>query len=82
MEKPKHERIWLRPDMWDGEKIWCWCEDIAPFIGDEPDEADGPYIHVDALRKKVREWRQKAADGNVGGFYYCANELEQMTRGE
>jgi hypothetical protein len=55
MEKPKHDKIWLRPGYWDGYATWLWCEDIAPFIDDEEDEADGPYIHADVLRKLVEE---------------------------
>ena len=56
MEKPKHDKIWLRPGYWDGYATWLWCEDIAPFIDDEEDEADGPYIHVDVIRKLVQKW--------------------------
>ena len=72
-----HKRIWLRPGNWDGEDCWLWCEDSAPFIDDNPDEAIGPYIYADDLFKIVEKWVDSK---NTNGLRLAQSILDLLKR--
>ena len=77
-----HKQIWLLDDYWDGEPCYVWCEDPAPGLDQDPDDAIGPYIHADEIRKLVEEWRKVTDYGKHGAGVImaqkCANELEKI----
>jgi hypothetical protein len=56
---PEHKHIWLIPDSWEGQPCYVWCEDPAPSIGMEPEDAI-EYVridiyHVRGVRDEMRE---------------------------
>ena len=49
-----YKRIWLLRDHWEGEPCQVWCDHPAPGIGQEEEDADGPYIHVNEILKLIK----------------------------
>ena len=64
------ERIWLIPD---GEHGFMWCDDPAPGIGMEPEDAT-EYVMADRLT--ASQARAEAAEARVGELIEKGAQLD------